>query len=74
MKAVFIGAGSGFGQRLCNDILSHPELQQCHFSLVDTDERHLQTVYECVQEMISRHNLPATVEATTNRREVLAGA
>lgn len=74
MKAVFIGAGSGFGQRLCNDILSHPELQQCHFSLVDTDERHLQTVYECVQEMITRHNLPATVEATTDRRKVLAGA
>ena len=74
MKVVFIGAGSGFGQRLCNDILAHEELQDCHISLVDINERHLATVHECVQAMISRHGLPATVEATTDRRTVLDGA
>lgn len=74
MKVVFIGAGSGFGQRLCNDILAHEELQDCHISLVDTNPRHLETVHECVQSMISRHGLPATVEATSDRRAVLEGA
>lgn len=74
MKVVFIGAGSGFGQRLCNDILAHEELQDCHISLVDTNERHLETVHECVQEMITKNGLPATVEATQDRRAVLGGA
>lgn len=73
-KIVFIGAGSGFGQRLCNDILAHPELRECHICLVDTNERHLQSVHECVTQMIESHRLPATVEATTDRRAVLAGA
>jgi alpha-galactosidase len=73
-KIVFIGAGSGFGQRLSSDILSYPEMQDCHLALVDIDERHLQGVEDCVRRVIDFHQLPATVEATTDREAVLADA
>ena len=73
-KIVFIGAGSGFGQRLCNDILANEELQNCHIALVDINERHLETVTDCVRSMIEKHNLPATLESTTDRRSVMPGA
>lgn len=73
-KIVFIGAGSGFGQRLCNDILAHEEMQDSHIALVDINERHLAAVNDCVTQMIERHKLPATVEATTDRRAVLNDA
>lgn len=73
-KIVFIGAGSGFGQRLSHDILAHEELRDCHLALVDIEERRLQGVLEFVEELIGKHNLPATVEATSDREEVLAGA
>lgn len=73
-KIAFIGAGSGFGQRLSNDILAHEELQDCHLALVDIDERRLQAVTELVEELINKHDLPATLEATTDREEVLENA
>jgi len=73
-KIVFLGAGSGFGQRLCNDILAHEALQDCHIALVDIDERRLQAVADVVEGLIEKHDLPATVEATTEREEVLEAA
>ncbi len=73
-KIAFLGAGSGFGQRLCNDILAHEALQDCHIALVDIDERRLGAVTDCVEQLIEKHDLPATVEATTDREEVLEAA
>ena len=73
-KIVFIGAGSGFGQRLCVDILAHEELRDSTISLVDINEKYLGAVTDYVAELIRRHDLPARVEATTERREVLDGA
>lgn len=73
-KIVFIGAGSGFGQRLCYDILAHEQLRECHLALVDTDERRLQAVSEYVAQLIEKYRLPATLEATTDREAVLADA
>ncbi len=73
-KIVFIGAGSGFGQRLCNDILAHEDLQDCHLALVDINERRLEAVTDCVEQLIEKHDLPATVEATADREEVMEAA
>jgi alpha-galactosidase len=73
-KIAFVGAGSGFGQRLSHDILAHEELRDCHLALVDLDERRLQAVHEYVEQLIKVHKLPATVESTTDRETVLAGA
>jgi alpha-galactosidase len=73
-KIAFIGAGSGFGQRISADILAHPEFVDCTISLVDIHEGNLAGVHGYVQDLIDRYNLPAKVEATTNRREVLEGA
>jgi alpha-galactosidase len=73
-KIAFIGAGSGFGQRISADILAHPEFQDCTISLVDISETNLAGVHGYVQELIERYNLPAKVEATADRRSVLEGA
>ncbi len=73
-KIVIIGAGSGFGGRLSIDILSHPELQDSHICLCDIHAGRLQQVQRYIQRVIDRHNLPAKVTASTNRRELLPGA
>lgn len=73
-KITFIGAGSGFGQRISADILAHPEFVDSTISLVDINESNLASVHGYVQDLIDRYNLPARVEATLDRRSVLEGS
>ena len=73
-RIAFIGAGSGFGQRLCADILAHQPLQDSTIALVDINERTLGAIEQYVRELIAKYHLPAKVEATPDRRAALAGA
>lgn len=74
MKAVIIGAGSAFGGRLSVDILSREPLQDSTIALCDIDEQKLAVVKQYVESVIEAHNLPANVEAGTDRCELLPGA
>jgi alpha-galactosidase len=74
-KIAFIGAGSTvFAKNLMGDILSYPELADCTISLMDIDQKRLQTsegVAHKINEVLGTH---ATIETTTDRRAALDGA
>jgi len=74
MKAVIIGAGSGFGSRLSVDILSREPLQDSTIALCDIDAKKLDTVQRYVQKVIDGNNLPAKLIASTDRKRVLRNA
>ncbi|WP_276255396.1 alpha-glucosidase/alpha-galactosidase [Halomontanus rarus] len=75
VKIAFIGAGSiSFTRRLVRDILSFPELQESTLALMDIDEDRLEKSRAMTQVLVDEHDLPTTVEATTDRREALEGA
>ncbi|MFW6189240.1 MAG: alpha-galactosidase [Planctomycetota bacterium] len=74
-RIVFIGAGSlGFTRRLVRDILTFPLLEDSTLALVDIDEERLDFARKACNAIIEKGDYPATVEATTDRREVLEGA
>ncbi len=74
-KITFIGAGSlVFTQRLCNDILLSPALQDSTIALMDIDATRLRQAQQIVQSIVDRRGLSATVEATTDQREAVSGA
>lgn len=73
-KIVLIGAGSHFGSRLSLDILATPGLQDSTIALCDIDEGRLNHVHQVVRRAIRGHGLPATVERSTNRIDLLDGA
>ncbi len=74
-KVAIIGAGGYvFPLTLIRDILSFPALQGVSFSLMDIAPENLARTYRLAQRLISSHELPATVEATTDLRESLTGA
>ena len=74
-KITFIGAGSlVFTQRLCNDILLSPALQDATIALMDIDATRLKQAQQIVQSIVDRRGLGATVEATTDQREAVRGA
>ena len=74
-KIAFIGAGSTvFAKNLIGDILSYPELGDCHIALHDLDPERLR-VSEAVALRIARTLGRGTrVESTTDRRRALDGA
>ncbi len=75
IKVAFIGAGSvGFTRALFNDILCVPELQDTAFSMTDINQRNLTMVADLCQKSIDANDLPATIHATTDRREALVDA
>ncbi|HEX2621204.1 MAG TPA: alpha-glucosidase/alpha-galactosidase [Phototrophicaceae bacterium] len=75
LKIAMIGAGSvGFTRRLTQDILSVPELQDAQFTLMDISERNLNMVTQLVRREVEANHLPATINATTNRREAIQDA
>ncbi|MBN1555717.1 MAG: alpha-glucosidase/alpha-galactosidase [Phycisphaerae bacterium] len=75
VKVAFIGAGSvGFTRRLFRDILSVPEFQDTRFSLMDINRRNLDMVAKLCRKDLRVNRLPATLDATTDRREALEGA
>ena len=74
-KIVFIGAGSlGFTRGLVRDLLTFPKLQDAHIALVDINPERLAMAQKGIQKIIAAGNYPATVSATTKRREALPGA
>jgi alpha-galactosidase len=75
LKIAFIGAGSiGFTRRLALDVLTVPDLQDTHFALTDINAHNLDMVKQLMQRDIDHHKLPASISATTNRREAIEGA
>jgi alpha-galactosidase len=74
-KIAFIGAGSfGFTRTLVKDILTFPLLQDATIALMDIDPERLDYITRAVQRIVREGNYPATVVATMDRREALAGA
>ncbi len=75
VKIAFIGAGSHtFTQTLIRGILSFPALQDSTLCLMDIDAKRLERIETATQRLVDEHAFPATVEATTGRREALEGA
>lgn len=75
IKVAMIGAGSvGFTRRLMQDILAVPELGDTTFALMDISEHNLEMVAQLCERDIKGNNLPATVIATTDRREAIKDA
>jgi alpha-galactosidase len=74
-KIVFIGAGSfGFTRGLVRDILTFPRLKNAELALVDIHKERLDFARRACRKIVEMGNYPATVTATTDRREVLKGA
>ena len=74
-RIVFIGAGSTvFARNLMGDILSYPELASCSIVLHDIDEERLAASLAVGHKIVDTLGVAASITATTNRREALAGA
>ncbi|KKL18863.1 hypothetical protein LCGC14_2471270 [marine sediment metagenome] len=74
-KIVFIGAGSfGFTRGLVRDILTFPLLKNTEIALVDINKGRLNFARRACQKIVDMGGYPATVTATTERRDVLKGA
>ncbi|MHC4561329.1 MAG: alpha-galactosidase [Planctomycetota bacterium] len=74
-KVVFIGAGSfGFTRSLVKDLLTFDRTRDAEICLVDINKQRLSFARRAVQRIVDSDNYPATVTATTDRREVLKGA
>ncbi|MHB1463180.1 MAG: alpha-galactosidase [Armatimonadota bacterium] len=75
MKIAIIGAGSiVFAKTLINDILSTPALQGCELALMAPTEPKLRRMEAFVNRMITENGLPASVYATTDRRDAITNA
>jgi alpha-galactosidase len=74
-KITLIGAGSVvFTRNLCSDILLTPALQDSTIALMDIDPQRLKQAQDLVQALVDQRQLPARVEATTDRRDAVADA
>jgi alpha-galactosidase len=70
-----IGAGSiGFTRRLMADLLTVPEFADTTFAFTDLSQKNLDMVTQLARRDIAGNDLPATVEATTDRRAAIADA
>jgi alpha-galactosidase len=75
LKITMIGAGSiGFTRRLMADLLTVPEFAETTFAFTDLSQKNLDMVAQLARRDIEGNGLPATVEATTDRRAALANA
>jgi alpha-galactosidase len=73
IKIAMIGAGSiGFTRTLLRDILAVPELADTTFAFADISTHNLEMVTQLCQREIAASHLPATITATTDRREAIA--
>lgn len=73
-KVTFVGAGSSvFTYEIITDILSTPALDSGVFALVDIDAKRLELVHQVAEMVIAHSGKNWRVEASTERREVLAG-
>lgn len=74
-RITIIGAGGYvFPLRLTADILSFPALRGSTISLMDPDAERLEGTATAARRIVDHYGFPATIEATTDRREALAGA
>ena len=74
-KIVFIGAGSvTFTRNLVRDLLTFPAFADAVIGLVDIDPDALEDARACVQRIIEAGKYPATIQTSTDRRDVLPGA
>jgi alpha-galactosidase len=74
-KIVFVGAGSTiFARNLIGDLLSHPELADCHLSLHDIDGQRLRTSELVAQRLAASLGVQPVLQATSDRRTALDGA
>jgi alpha-galactosidase len=74
-RFVLIGAGSlVFGEGLMKDVVLSPHLAGSTVALVDLNERKLDLMVGVAQRMIEQQESDIRLEATTERREVLADA
>lgn len=74
-KITIIGAGSvGFTKKLVQDILKVPEFTGVEIALTDINAHNLDMIAQIIRRIVAVNNLPATVTATTDRREALTGA
>jgi alpha-galactosidase len=75
LKIAMIGAGSiGFTRELLHDILTVPEFADTTFAFTDISQHNLEMVTALAKRDIDANGLPATIEATTDRRRALADA
>lgn len=75
IKIAMTGAGSiGFTRRLLRDLLSVPELADTRFAFHDINAHNLDMVTRLCRRDIEGNGLPATIEATTDRRAALKDA
>lgn len=74
-KIAFIGAGSTvFSRNLLNDIFTFPALRESTIHLMDIDADRLRDSEIVANNLVRNANTNATVLATTDRREAIAGA
>lgn len=74
-KVTFIGAGSTvFSRNLLRDLFTFPELQNSTIHLMDIDADRLRDSEIVAHRVADEANASATILATTDRREALAGA
>ena len=74
-KVVFIGAGSlGFTRGLVRDLLTFDLLRDAEIALVDINKQRLNFARRACEKIVTEGKYPATVTATTDRRDVLKGA
>lgn len=75
IKIALLGAGSSkFTRRLIGDILQYPELRDVVISLHDIDEGRLRTAEGVTARVAEAVGAKATIEATLDRRQSIAGA
>ena len=75
MKVVFLGAGSGFYEKLLIDVLNIPGADSGSFGVVDIDPVRLDLAQRLGRKIITDMGKSGwSLTATANRREVLAGA
>lgn len=75
LKIAMLGAGSvGFTRRLMQDLLTVPELGDTTFALHDISSQNMDMVAQLCRRDIEANALPATIEATLDRRAAIAEA
>ena len=73
LKIAMIGAGSiGFTRRLMADLLTVPEFADTTFAFTDLNAHNLDMVRQLAERDIAHNHLPATIQATTDRRAAIA--
>ncbi len=73
-RIAIIGAGSTvFARQIMIDVMLTPGLEEGTFALVDIDPRRLEISHKVAEKVVAAAGRRWSVEATTNRRDVLAG-